>query len=108
MPAPLDEGMQRGASSAGSATEQPWQASPAAAPAPTPEPARPETEAEPNLEDMHAPAAAAATEPSPELPADKQMIYAIVNEFLGTDTFNNPEAEASLLDTNTWPTPSGR
>ena len=56
---------------------------------------------------LHAPAAAAATEPSPELPADKQMIYAIVNEFLGTDTFNNPEAEASLLDTNTWPTPSG-
>ena len=56
---------------------------------------------------LHAPAAAAATEPSPELPADKQMIYAIVNEFLGTDTFNNPEAEASLLDTNTWPAPSG-
>ena len=50
---------------------------------------------------LHAPAAAAATEPSPELPADKQMIYAIVNEFLGTDTFNNPEAEASLLDLNT-------
>ena len=47
---------------------------------------------------MHAPAAAAATEPSQELPADKQMIYAIVNEFLGTVTFNNPEAEASLVD----------
>ena len=29
------------------------------------------------------------------------MIYAVVNEFLGTDTFNNPEAEASLLDLNT-------
>ena len=25
------------------------------------------------------------------------MIYAIVNEFLGTVTFNNPEAEASLV-----------
>ena len=97
MTAPLDGGMQCGASSAGSATEQPWQASPAAAPAPTPEPARPETEAEPDLEDMHAPAAAVATEPSPDLPADKQMIYAIVNEFLGTVTFSNPEAEASLL-----------
>ena len=59
---------------------------------PAPEPARPETAAEPNLEDMHAPAAAAATEPSQELPADKQMIYAIVNEFLGTVTINNPEA----------------
>ena len=46
---------------------------------------------------MHAPAAAAATEPSQELPADKQMIYAIVNEFLGKVTFNNPEAEALLV-----------
>ena len=50
-----------------------------------------------NLEDMHAPAAAAATEPSQELPADKQMIYAIVNEFLGKVIFNNPEAEALLV-----------
>ena len=97
MPAPLDGGMQRGASSAGSATEQPWQASPAATPAPLPEPARREREAEPNPEDMHAPAAAAATEPSHELPADKQMICAIVNEFLGKVTFNNPEAEALLV-----------
>ena len=30
---------------------------------------------------------------SQELPADKQMIYAIVNEFLGKITFNNVEAE---------------
>merc|ERR1712051_999601 len=57
----------------------------------------PETAAEPNLEDMHVPAAAAATEPSQYLPADKQMIYAIVNEFLGTVTINNPDAEASLV-----------
>ena len=96
-PEPAMPGMQPGASSAGSATEQPWQASPAATPAPTPEPGRPEREAEQNLEDMHAPAAAAATEPSQELPADKQMIYAVVNEFLGNPTYNHPEVEALLL-----------
>ena len=52
-------------------------------------------------------AAAAATEHSQdastpelsfqELPADKKMIYAIVNEFLGRITFNNPEAEELLV-----------
>ena len=46
---------------------------------------------------MHAPAAAAATELSQELPADKQIIYAILTEFLGKVTFNNPEAEALLV-----------
>ena len=34
---------------------------------------------------------------SQELPVDKRMIYAIVNEFLGRMTFNNPEAEKFLL-----------
>ena len=33
---------------------------------------------------------------SQELPADKTMIYAIVNEFLGKITFKNPEAEKFL------------
>ena len=52
-------------------------------------------------------AAAAATEHSqdastPELasqalPADKTMIYSIVNEFLGKITFSNPEAEELLV-----------
>ena len=34
-----------------------------------------------------------------ELPADKEMIYSIVNEFLGKITFNNPEAEELLVAT---------
>ena len=34
---------------------------------------------------------------SQELPADKMMIYAIVNEFLGQITFKNPEAEKLQL-----------
>ena len=32
-----------------------------------------------------------------ELPADKMMIYSIVNEFLGKITFNNPKAEEMLV-----------
>ena len=34
-----------------------------------------------------------------ELPADKEMIYSIVNEILGKSTFNNPEAEEVLVAT---------
>jgi hypothetical protein len=58
-------------------------------------------------EEAAASAAAAATEQSQDasttdlayqdLPADKKMIYSIVDEFLGKITFNNPEAEALLV-----------
>ena len=58
-------------------------------------------------EETAAAAAAAATEhsedastpelASQELPADKQMIFSIVNEFLGKITFNNPVAEDMLI-----------
>ena len=34
---------------------------------------------------------------SQDLPTDKQMIYSIVNEFLGKITFNSPEAEELLV-----------
>ena len=34
---------------------------------------------------------------SQELPADRGMIYSIVNEFLGNITFNSPEAEELLV-----------
>ena len=58
-------------------------------------------------EETAAAATAAATEHSQdaktpefalqELAAKKMMIYAIVNEFLGRITFNNPEAEELLV-----------
>ena len=58
-------------------------------------------------EETAAAAAAAATEhsedastpelASQELPADKKMIYSIVNEFLGKITSNNPVAEDMLI-----------
>ena len=32
-----------------------------------------------------------------EIPADREMIYSIINEFLGKMTFNNPEAEEMLV-----------
>ena len=68
-------------------------------------------------EETDAAAAAAATEHSQDasdpqkLPADKQMIYAIVNELLGLMTFNNLEAEELLrraLDDESCLTPSMR
>ena len=114
---------QSAASSSGYATEQPLQIYTATDPAPKPPmPAQLKLEnlksgdqetllTDSDMEDFHSSApdeeTSAATEhsqdpstpqlASQELPADRGMIYAIVNEFLGKMTLNSPEAEDMLI-----------